>query len=83
MYRWDEYLSESKFLAGDEITIIDTIALPTFYCFDRSGFDFSAVGLKKIQEYVERNRTQASVQSTWPPHCELISEIILSIFSSK
>jgi len=66
--RWDHYLTESEFFGGTEFSSVDFIIIPALFSLDRSGYDFSSVGLTKIHEYVEKIRKRPSVEATMPPH---------------
>ncbi|KAK9788278.1 hypothetical protein WJX73_002453 [Symbiochloris irregularis] len=63
---WEQYLSKSKFLAGDELTLADIAAGPFFLVYERQGATFK--DYPKVAAYIANLKQIPSFKETFPPH---------------
>jgi len=65
--RWDEYLGESKFVAGEQLSLADLAIFPFLATLARLGHTFSTRSNIK-QYYAALIKKESCVKQTWPPH---------------
>ncbi|KAK9832329.1 hypothetical protein WJX74_006526 [Apatococcus lobatus] len=66
MNYWEQYLSASKYIAGDEFSLADIALIPQCLFFERQGASFS--DYPKLKAYLAENKERPSIQKNWPPH---------------
>ena len=63
---WEGFLSNSKFIVGDNFTMADVIFFPHLATLVRGGFSFE--GRPGLKQYYEKLSERPSIQSSLPPH---------------
>ena len=65
MSYWEQYLTASKYIAGDEFTLADIALVPQCLFFERQGASFS--DYPKLKAYLSENKVRHPVSTVHAP----------------
>ena len=63
---WEGFVSNSKFIVGDNLTMADVFFFPHLAVLVRGGFSFKA--RPRLEQYYEKLSERPSIQASWPPY---------------
>jgi len=73
LQNYDKWAGEGKYMAGDEISMVDVMLVPYLGIFKRMGADFGAIGLKNLEAYYKAISETEAFKNSYPPHYKTTS----------
>lgn len=68
LQNYDKWAGEGKYLAGDEISLVDIMLVPFLGLLKRVGANFEAIGLKNLESYYKNISQTEAFKNSFPPH---------------